>query len=120
SSSCMRQNLTSVISSAVPSRARIIMNRHECVLRPRIIPTLILATVVVAFLPPVAGAQIYLYGRADFPATTSNPGNVIVADFNGDGRPDLAVSDSRNNWVSILLGSPSGGFVANGTYATGS
>jgi hypothetical protein len=45
---------------------------------------------------------------------------VIVADFNGDGRPDLTVSDYQNNWVSILLGSANGGFVASGTYATGS
>jgi hypothetical protein len=96
------------------------MNSHEFVLRPRIIPLLIFAAAVVAFLPPVAGAQVYLYGRADFPATNSNPGNMTVADFNGDGRADVAVSDTSNNWVSILLGSPSGGFVANGTYATGS
>jgi hypothetical protein len=96
------------------------MNIHEWVLRHRITSFLIFATAVVAFLPAVAGAQVYLYGRADFPGSTGNPGNVIVADFNGDGRPDLAVSDSRNNWVSILLGSPTGGFLANGTYATGS
>ena len=80
---------------------------------------LILATAGVAFLPPVAGAQVYLYGRADFQASNSS-GNVIVADFNGDGRPDLAVSNSQGNLVSILLGSANGGFVASGTYATGS
>jgi hypothetical protein len=95
------------------------MNSHKLVMRHRVPGFLILLTAAVAFLPPVAQAQVYLYGRADFLATTS-PGSVIVADFNGDGRPDIAVSDSNNNWVSILLGSANGGFVTGGTYATGS
>jgi hypothetical protein len=95
------------------------MNARKCALLPRIISFVVVAMTVVACLVPIAGAQVYLYGRADFPATT-NPVSAIVADFNGDGRPDLAVSDSRNNWVSILLGSSSRGFVAKGTYATGS
>jgi hypothetical protein len=95
------------------------LNIHKCVLRSRITSFVIFATAVVALLAPVAGAQVYLYGRAGFPGTTGNLGSVIVADFNGDGRPDMAVSDSGNNWVSVLLGSPGGGFVANGTYATG-
>jgi hypothetical protein len=93
------------------------MYSHKCLLL-RMASFLILMSAAVAFLAPVAGAQIYLYGRADFPATT-NPASVIVADFNGDGRPDLAVSDFQNNWVSILLGSVGGGFAAKGTFATG-
>jgi hypothetical protein len=96
-----------------------IMFNHERLLRLRMASCLILTTTVVTLLAPVAGAQVYLYGRADFQATT-NPGSVIVADFNGDGRPDLAVSDFQNNLVSILLGSVGGGFVAKGTFATGS
>ena len=32
----------------------------------------------------------------------------------------MAVTDSQNNWVSILLGSANGGFVAGGNYAVGS
>lgn len=95
------------------------MNSHKLMVRSRTACFLILVAAVVAFLPPCAQAQVYLYGRADFPAT-SNPANVIIADFNGDGRPDVAVSDSYNNWISVLLGTSSGGFVANGTYATGS
>jgi hypothetical protein len=95
------------------------MNSHQRMMRQRMISFLILATAAVAFLPTVAKGQVYVYGRADFQASP-NPVDVIVADFNGDGRPDVAVSDSQHNWVSILLGSPNGGFVAAGTYATGS
>jgi hypothetical protein len=96
-----------------------IMFNQERLLRLRMASCLILTTAVITLLAPVAGAQVYLYGRGDFQATT-NPGSVIVADFNGDGRPDLAVSDFQNNLVSILLGSAGGGFVAKGTFATGS
>src|ERR1700730_4453689 len=77
-----------------------------------------MVSVAVAFLPCVARGQVYVYGRSDFQAS-SNPVNVIVADFNGDGRPDMAVSDSQNNFVTILIGTANGGFVPNGTYATG-
>jgi hypothetical protein len=38
-----------------------------------------------------------------------------VADFNGDGRPDLALTDVESNKVSILLGVGSGEFRAGGT-----
>ena len=95
------------------------MNSHKSTVRLRMASWLILATAAGVFLP-VARAQVYLYGRADFQATTNNQGSVIVADFNGDGRPDLAVSNAQGNLVSILLGSANGGFVASGTYATGS
>jgi hypothetical protein len=95
------------------------MNSHKRMMRFQMACFLIILTSAVAFLPAVAGAQVYLYGRDDFHATTS-PASVVVADFNGDGRPDMAVSDYQNNWVSILLGSTSGGFVATGTFATGS
>jgi hypothetical protein len=80
---------------------------------------LFLLTAAVFFAPPFAEAQVYFFGRADFPASP-NPTSVVVADFNGDGRPDMAVSDSQHNWVSVLQGSPSGGFVAGVTYPTGS
>jgi hypothetical protein len=94
------------------------MNSHKWMVRFRIVLFLIALTSAVAFLSPVAGAQVYLYGRADFPAP-GNPGGVVVADFNGDGRPDVAISDSQNNLVSVLLGTANGGFLAAGSYATG-
>jgi len=95
------------------------MNNHKRLVRLRKAAFLIFATAAVALFPAAARAQIYLYGRADFQATRY-PWEVVVADFNGDGRPDMAVSDYQNNWVSILLGSANGGFVASAAYATGS
>src|SRR5262249_48939931 len=40
----------------------------------------------------------------------SFPWSVAVGDFNGDGRPDLAVASSRSNDVSVLLGTGNGYF----------
>ncbi len=40
--------------------------------------------------------------------TGTNPVSVVVADVNGDGRPDLIVANKGSNDVSILLNEPSG------------
>jgi hypothetical protein len=42
--------------------------------------------------------------------TGSNPTSVAVGDFNGDGKLDLAVTNSADNTVSILLGNGDGTF----------
>jgi type II secretory pathway component GspD/PulD (secretin) len=49
----------------------------------------------------------------------STPSAVAVGDFNGDGSIDIAVTDSANNAVAILLGSGDGTFAAPVTYPTG-
>jgi len=67
---------------------------------------------------PMVWAQSYIYNRADFPTGTS-PAAVIIADFNGDGKSDLAVANYADNTVSILLGIPGGTFAPQKTYATG-
>ncbi len=60
-----------------------------------------------------ADAATYGVGR--------QPGQIAVADFNGDGRPDLAVANSSTSNVSILLGNGNGTFPENPTnYETGS
>ena len=41
-----------------------------------------------------------------------NPHVAAVADFNGDGKPDLAVANANDNTVTILLGNGTGGFTA--------
>jgi hypothetical protein len=46
-------------------------------------------------------------------------GPIIVADFNGDGKQDLAVLDGDNNTVSILLGNGDGTFAVVATGPTG-
>jgi hypothetical protein len=48
------------------------------------------------------------FGRAVnyYPAGVDSPYGVAVGDFNGDGRPDVAVTDATYNNVTILLGAP--------------
>ena len=48
-----------------------------------------------------------------------NPLSVTVADFDGDGNPDLAVT-AHDNSLSILLGNNDGTFRSGSSYATGS
>ena len=49
------------------------------------------------------------------------PTAVAVGDFNGDGKPDLAVANSTSaNTVSVLLGNGNGTFQAAVSFATGS
>jgi type II secretory pathway component GspD/PulD (secretin) len=47
--------------------------------------------------------------RQDFPAGT-NPTSIAVADYNVDGRPDLAVTAQGDNSVALLLGAGGGAF----------
>jgi hypothetical protein len=46
-------------------------------------------------------------------------GAAAAADFNGDGRLDLAAANSGNNTVSVLLGNGDGTFQAARTYGAG-
>jgi hypothetical protein len=50
---------------------------------------------------------------------TSNPSDLKVADFNGDGRPDIAVTLSYSSKVAVLNNSTFGGFTYSGFYAVG-
>jgi hypothetical protein len=45
--------------------------------------------------------------------------HVVLADFNGDHRRDIAVTNNSSNTVSILLNNGSGGFTAAASPATG-
>jgi hypothetical protein len=42
----------------------------------------------------------------------STPESMAVGDFNGDGKPDLAIANSFGNNVTVLLGNGAGGFTA--------
>jgi FG-GAP-like repeat/HYDIN/CFA65/VesB-like, Ig-like domain len=52
-------------------------------------------------------------------ATATGPFGVASGDFNGDGKPDLAVTDYSSSKVSILLGNGDGTFQAHVDYAVG-
>jgi len=52
-------------------------------------------------------------------ATGTGPFSVAVGDFNGDGKLDLAVTNSASNTVSVLLGKGDGTFQPHVDYATG-
>jgi hypothetical protein len=74
-------------------------------------------------LAVVAGNEVIVMmgaGDGTFPSNfisgfTVAPGanltSIAVGDFNGDGIPDLAVTDAGNNSVDVLLGSGNGSFV---------
>src|SRR5439155_441337 len=49
----------------------------------------------------------------------SGPSSVVIGDFDGDGRQDLAVANSGSNTVSVLLGNGSGTFGVRTDYGTG-
>ena len=51
----------------------------------------------------------------------SGPGSIGIGDFDGNGKPDLAVVNGGSNTVTILLGNGTGGFTPTaGPYAVGS
>jgi uncharacterized membrane protein len=49
----------------------------------------------------------------------SEPLSVVTADFNGDGIPDLAVTNSYANTITTLLGNGAGTFTSDATLQTG-
>jgi Bacterial type II and III secretion system protein/FG-GAP-like repeat len=48
-------------------------------------------------------------GRFDYPAGT-NPTSIAIADFNGDGLPDMAVTAQGDNALAVLIGTGGGTF----------
>jgi hypothetical protein len=74
------------------------------------------------------GATTPSYANQATFATGDTPRSVSIGDFNGDGKPDLAVanmSSNSSNSVSVLLnatllGPPSGAISPQSTFATGS
>ena len=56
--------------------------------------------------------------KVDYTVGTSQlPGQLAAADFNGDGKPDVAVADSQG--VSVFINSGTGTFAAHVDYPTG-
>jgi hypothetical protein len=83
----------------------------------------LLAAVIVFAGAERLGAQSYIYNRANFAfgqgPLGQGPSSVITADFNGDGKQDIAVASTVGNSVSILLGIPGGTFGPAQSFPTG-
>lgn len=73
----------------------------------------------VALFPITSATSSVSLIRSDY-ATGSAPPSVTTADFNGDGKLDLAVANQNSNTVSILLGNGDGTFQSQVDYAAGS
>ena len=79
--------------------------------------TTALAVAAALGVASLAGAFGTFKPKVDYPV--SDPGGLAVADFNGDGRRDLAATDQLNEQVAILLGKKNGKFGAPKGYPVG-
>jgi hypothetical protein len=85
----------------------------------------VIATVVLLTAALNTNAQVVFGAGANYPAGTG-PWGVVSGDFNGDGRPDLAVANHGSgtpgtfgNAVNVLLGNAGGTFQSAVSYACG-
>jgi ankyrin repeat protein len=58
--------------------------------------------------------------RYHFARHSSSPASVVIGDFNGDNKMDMAVANQGGDTVSVLLGRGNGTFQPQQTYLTGS
>jgi hypothetical protein len=91
--------------------------------RPRLFTPIrffsILALVVVFFTSILSAQSSPVFnGPRDYPVGTS-PNSMVVGDFNGDGRPDIATANHGSNNISVLLQNRDGTFQAAVNYAVG-
>jgi uncharacterized protein (TIGR03437 family) len=75
------------------------------------LPGISRAISILLALSAAANAQFTGAPGSPFPAGTS-PDFVAVGDFNGDGKPDLAIANLGSNNVTVLLGLGTGDFAA--------
>ncbi|HEV2423405.1 MAG TPA: FG-GAP-like repeat-containing protein [Terriglobia bacterium] len=66
-----------------------------------------------------AYSQNFVFGKATL-TTGTTPVAVVQGDFNGDGVPDFAVSNSGSNTVSVFLSQPNGSYAAKTDYSVSS
>jgi len=60
----------------------------------------------------------YVFGQSDY-ITPLKPRSVVTCDFNGDGVPDLAVSNSTDASITVLLGRPDATMVPAPSFSVG-
>ena len=74
---------------------------------------LLLAALPVLIHAAAAEASFTQELGSPFPVE-ADPYDVVAADFNRDGRPDLAVANGTAGTISVLLRQPGGSFVQEG------
>jgi len=82
---------------------------------------LLIVVTLISKLGNAGSAPAYAFGVGSF-AVPEAPTGIAVGDFNGDGRPDLAVTSGYAlgyGMVSILLGRPDGSFAPAVNYIVG-
>jgi len=83
----------------------------------------ILAFLLLSLFATQASARIRFEEARDYPATAlgagSGPAAATSADFNGDGRDDLAIADTGGRAVSVLLSQADGRFAPPQPYGIG-
>jgi len=80
--------------------------------------TLVLSLVLFLLANPAKVAAIDFAAATSYPVGTS-PQAIVVGDFNGDGKPDIAVANAASSNVSILLGNGDGTFQAARDFSAG-
>ena len=79
----------------------------------------ILVGLLCALAASTVRAQFQFSSPTNYPVGSS-PGQVVVGDFNGDGRQDLAVLNTGDQTISLLLGNGDGTFQPAKSQATSS
>src|SRR6267143_1490081 len=67
-----------------------------------------------------AGPEISFGPAINISSGGKEPNSVVTADFNGDGKMDIAVTNRADNTVALLLGNGDGSFQDPVTYVVGS
>ena len=82
-------------------------------------PLLFVIATVLPMAPVAAGVPPILFSTPPSYPVGSGPFQIIAADFNGDGNPDLATANFNDNTLSILTGQGNGAFGAAIHYPVG-
>ncbi|MGA9977905.1 MAG: VCBS repeat-containing protein [Candidatus Sulfotelmatobacter sp.] len=70
-----------------------------------------LAVLAISSVPVLSAQSTPFNGPRDY-IVGAGPQSVVVADFNGDGRPEIATANYESNNISILLQNSDGTFQA--------
>jgi len=79
----------------------------------------LLAGAALLMLAPTAQAQLFGTAATFSSGAGGAPVGVAMADFDADGRPDVATANNATNTVAVLLGAGTGSLGAAATYGTG-